>query len=37
MQNPSPATFIGEGKLEELVSKCKELEVKRESTVLSCC
>ena len=27
MQNPSPATFIGEGKLAEMVQKCKELEV----------
>lgn len=27
MQNPSPATFIGEGKLMDLVAKCKELEV----------
>ena len=27
MQNPSPATFIGEGKLAEMVEKCRELEV----------
>mmetsp|Transcript_38032 Transcript_38032/g.61336 ORF Transcript_38032/g.61336 Transcript_38032/m.61336 type:complete len:472 (+) Transcript_38032:2-1417(+) len=27
MQNPSPASFIGEGKLAELVAKCKDLQV----------
>lgn len=27
MQNPSPASFIGEGKLAELVAKCKDLDV----------
>jgi GTP-binding protein HflX len=28
MQNPSPATFIGEGKLAQMVDKCYELDVR---------
>ena len=28
MQNPSPSTFIGPGKLDEVAAKCKALRVK---------